>query len=597
MSKDVTVVIVTHNSGAVVKDLVASIPGALGSLSAHITVVDNASTDDTREVLASLNNISVVLAVNLGYAAGINAGVRASPPDSKSILILNPDVILGPSCVELMFRMLHDPTVGIVAPRITDSQGKMASSLRRRPSIPRAMGLGFTRLAVFSERMTLASDYRESHAVDWATGAVLLVRRSCYTDLGGWDESFFLYSEETEFCLRARDRGWLTVYTPDATSTHHEGGSGRSARTESMLALNRVRLYWRSHSRNAARAYFALTVIAEASRVVRGRRNAQDVLGALVHRDRRPAELGLADTLVPQDANARWDVQTVTGDRTSTISACAKVAAVVIPAHNEERTIARLLRQLVVPDLDITVVSNGSTDGTADLVRNLFPEVTLLESEKPSKRAALRMGDGAAPALPRVFIDADVEIAAEDVRRLVRALAGGQLAAAPAREIPRRQASLVVSWYYDVWEQLPQVRNGLFGRGVIAVAQEGMSRVRAAPPLMSDDLVVSEVFAESERAIVQSARVVIWPPRTSRDLVRRKIRSLTGNHQAAEAGFRSAESRTSTSDLWRIVRQRPLCAPKVAVFAGVWALSKFAASRAIKSGDFTTWRRDESSRT
>lgn len=599
MTTDVTIIIVTHNSEAVIRDLLESIPAALGGLSARVTVVDNASNDGTRSVLASIPNISVVHEANRGYAAGLNAGVRASPPDSSAILILNPDVVLRPNSVALMFEMLRLPSVGIVAPRMVDRNGRFTPSLRRRPTIPRAMGLSFTGLPVFSERILLRSTYRDPLDVDWATGAALLIRRSCYSELDGWDQSFFLYSEETEFCLRAKAHGWRIEYARNADVVHTEGGSGRNASTESMLALNQVRLYDRGHSRQAAWVYFSLVVLAAASRTLRGRANARQVLGALLHRDQRPTELRLADSILPQDTATPFDGLPFRSPNTAPVGISpggAKVAGVVIPAHNEERTICRLLNQLVAPDLDITVVSNGSKDSTAEAVRSLFPQVSVLESEKPSKASALGIGDKANHTLPRIFIDADVEISAKDVRALVDALSGPVLAAAPIRDIPRGRSSVLVSWYYDIWERLSQVQGGLFGRGAIALSKEGLERVRELPQMMSDDLVISEAFTESERTIVKAARVTIWPPRTIRDLLRRKIRSLTGNHQAQEAGLTGTEAATSTLDLWRIVLSNPLNIPKVTLFAGIWLIARIGAYQAIRSRDYTTWRRDDSSR-
>ncbi|MFX3745782.1 glycosyltransferase family 2 protein, partial [Streptococcus suis] len=79
----------------------------------------------------------------------------------------------------------------------------------------------------------------------WLVGAILLVSRECFDALDGLDESFFLYSEETDFSLRAKEAGWATVYTPRAGAVHVGGGSGESSTTHTMKILNRVRLYRR----------------------------------------------------------------------------------------------------------------------------------------------------------------------------------------------------------------------------------------------------------------------------------------------------------------------------------------------------------------
>ena len=175
------------------------------------------------------------------------------------------------------------------------------------------------------------------------------------------------------------------------------------------------------------------------------------------------------------------------------------MVSIVIPAHNEERTIGRLLILLTLHGssqrCEIIVVCNGCTDRTADIARATSPEVRVIEIVEPSKKLALRIGDIHASHFPRLFIDADVEIGSADVERLIRALSETTLAAAPTRSVPRGGVSWPVRYYYDVWERLPQVRNGLFGRGVIALSEDGNKRVQALPQVMSDDLAMSEAFS------------------------------------------------------------------------------------------------------
>ncbi len=275
-------------------------------------------------------------------------------------------------------------------------------------------------------------------------------------------------------------------------------------------------------------------------------------------------------------------------------------AGVVVPAHDEAATIARLLTALASdPEnpLEVVVVCNGCTDATAAVARRSAPGATILEISEPSKRTALDRGDEVAATYPRVYIDADVEITAASVAALVAALADPAIhAVGPRRRIPRGGVAWTVRWYYDIWEMLPQVRDGLFGRGVIAVDEIGHARVRALPHMLSDDLVVSEAFAAEERAVVTDATVVVYPPRTFSDLLRRRVRVATGNVQADSAGLRGRSAATTPAMLARLAVRHPRVAPKVAVFVGVAILARVQASRAFRSGDFLTWQRDESSR-
>ena len=296
---DVGMVVVTHNSARVVGDLLDSLPGALGDLVAEVVVVDNASSDDTVEVVRKRPAVAVVETGNNGYSAGINLGVSRLSHDIP-VLVLNPDVRLGSGAVATLLARLTEAGVGIVAPRINDVDGTLKFSLRREPSLLRSVGLGFTGHPRFCEAVKDRPTYAHPQAVDWATGAVLLVSRRCHEELGGWDERFFLYSEETDLSLRARDRGWLTVYEPDATAEHVGSASGWNGRLYSMQILNRVRLFTSRHAAPAAWAFFALSVGRELSLVLRGSAEARTALTALVRPSRRPPELRCPPGLLPR---------------------------------------------------------------------------------------------------------------------------------------------------------------------------------------------------------------------------------------------------------------------------------------------------------
>ncbi|WP_166793313.1 glycosyltransferase family 2 protein [Cryobacterium lactosi] len=296
---DVAAVVVTFNSTRHVAALLDSLPDAFGELRYSVVVVDNDSTDGTPELLAGRTDCRVIRASNDGYAAGINRAVNASPP-APAILILNPDATLDPHAVPRMLEVLRRRTgAGIIAPRVREEDGSLSPTLRRGPTLGRVGGLSFTGLPVFAERIELPGQYQTEHEVDWAVGAILLVDRRCFDGLGGLDESFFLYSEETDFSLRARDAGWATVYTPNAGAMHVGGGSGESATTHTMQMLNRVRLYRRRTGGVRAWLYFGLTIVVELRRAVLGDRRSWTTLRALLRPSTRPPQLGASRALLP----------------------------------------------------------------------------------------------------------------------------------------------------------------------------------------------------------------------------------------------------------------------------------------------------------
>jgi N-acetylglucosaminyl-diphospho-decaprenol L-rhamnosyltransferase len=300
---DVAVVVVTYNSAGQIELLLRSLPAALGLLRASVRVVDNGSSDGTADLVEGLvlglGDLQVVRSHNVGYSAGINRGVDSSPP-SRAVLVLNPDIVLEPGSVERLMTALQEPGVGIVAPRLMDEQRRHTPSLRRIPTLGRASGLAFTGLPVFSEYVTDDASYRSRHVVDWATGAVLLVDRECHEALDGWDESYFLYSEETDFCLRASDLGWSTVYEPAVSAMHCAGGSGRNDLTHTLQIVNRVRFYVRRNGPGLGWVYYLLTLASELTWVLRGHPQSWAALRALLRPGRRPAPLGCSDRLLPR---------------------------------------------------------------------------------------------------------------------------------------------------------------------------------------------------------------------------------------------------------------------------------------------------------
>jgi N-acetylglucosaminyl-diphospho-decaprenol L-rhamnosyltransferase len=296
---DVTIVIVTYNSRALISGLLDSIPSALDGAIGEVIVVDNSSRDGTADYVAEREDCSLVRSANVGYAAGINRGVTAAQR-AGAILALNPDVILRPGSIPPMLHALRRDDTGIVVPQVRGGEGDLSMSLRREPSILRSLGLTATRLSIFSEYINKRSLYTSPRIVDWALGAAVLMSRECYDSLAGWDESYFLYSEETDLCLRARDKGFLTVYEPSSVIVHIGGQSGQDHRTHSMRCINRVRLYRRRHSCIAAWCFLALTAAFELRWALRGRRESWVAVRALARPQQRPIEIKCSDSLMPR---------------------------------------------------------------------------------------------------------------------------------------------------------------------------------------------------------------------------------------------------------------------------------------------------------
>lgn len=275
----ILVVVVTFNSADLLPDLVASLHAGLGDLPWHLVVADNDSTDDSVDRARRLAPDATVLALgrNGGYAAGINAALAAARDRHTAVLVLNPDVRLDPGCVAILLAGLRRTRAGIVVPRLRDADGDLIHSMRRTPTVLRTLGdalVGATRagrVQRLGEVVTDPAAYAEEAVADWAEGSTQLVSAECWSACGRWDESYFLYSEETDFHLRARDAGFEVRYLPSAGAVHLEGGSATSTRLWPLLVANRLKLFESRHGRLHSLAFWAALLVREASRAVLGR--------------------------------------------------------------------------------------------------------------------------------------------------------------------------------------------------------------------------------------------------------------------------------------------------------------------------------------
>ncbi len=294
----VTVVVVTYNSAALLPGLLASLPAACAEIGPiEIVVADNSSTDGTIELARTRDDVrTVAVGHNAGYAAGINAGVAAVEP-ADAILVLNPDVRLAAGSVRRLLDAAVPTRTGITVPRLVDESGVTMRSLRRDPSVARALGEALLggersgRVSWLGELVVDPARYEQAGPVDWATGAAMLITRACWDAVGEWDESFFLYSEETDYAIRARRAGFRIEYVPDSRAVHIGGDLDISPRLWTINTLNRVRRFAKDHGRVHTAAFRAAVVLNEALRAAAGRERSRAALAALLRPSQRPPEI------------------------------------------------------------------------------------------------------------------------------------------------------------------------------------------------------------------------------------------------------------------------------------------------------------------
>ena len=278
------------------------------------------------------------------------------------------------------------------------------------------------------------------------------------------------------------------------------------------------------------------------------------------------------------------------------------LGSVVIPAHDEAPVIRRCLDALFVGfapgELEVVVVCNGCADETAAIARWCGHPVRVVELGSASKPAALRIGDAAAAAFPRLYLDADVVLPGSAARLVLERLRAGAVAARPPIRYDSEASSAPVRSYYRARSRVPAVLGSLWGAGVYGLSEAGRGRFGIFPDLVGDDLWVDGHFDSAEVEIVDCPPVVVVAPRRSRDLVRVLRRVYAGKGERASAPDQNGTApRTTAStlrDLVRTVAVGPAGALDAATYAAFAAGARLTLPFGPLVGD--RWERDDSSR-
>ena len=534
IAPDLVVLIVSYQSAADLRLLLDSLRVEAIGRHMRVVVADNASTDGSVDIARAPGDVVVVeTGGNLGYAGGLNAAM-SHVGEAPAILVLNPDVVLEPGCIAALENRMRVSGAGIVVPRILDAVGALSFSLRREPSVIRALGdallgnLWLSRPEWLSESVRSERAYSSPHRIDWATGAAILIDRTAWDAVGQWDERFFLYSEETDFFQRVRRQGFDVWFEPSATVRHREGGSGSSEELVALLRVNQVR-YIEKHRPRTAWLHRALLVVHEELR-----RNdpTHDCARRALRRRALWSDLPAA----------RFD---------AVDPAAFPSASVIIPAHNESSVIARTLAPLAAlaasGALEVIVVCNGCSDGTADIAAR-FAGVTVIELAETSKVAAMNAGDEVAMRWPRLYLDADVEVDPAALATAIRALAGdGIFAARPAVRIDADGASPAIRAYLRARHRMPSMTQAMWDAGVYGLSRAGHDRLGSFPPATADDLLVDHLFAPGRKLILSGPAVTVRMPRTAEGLLAFLVRSRRGTaEQSLDTGALSLKELLGT---------------------------------------------------
>lgn len=260
----VRVIGVTYRAGAVVAAWVDSLEAAWAAR-AHtdddrlaVIAVDNASPDDTPLLLRARSPFVTLLAQphNHGFAAGCNLGLQTAEP-GEIVVLMNPDVQLSSDFFVVLAGLDWPPDLAARGPQVLDRDGAIEQSARTFPSP--ATGL-FGRTSLLARllpdsapvrRQLLARPDDGPSDVDWISGACMVAPYERWTSVGPFDEAYFMYWEDADWCRRAHDRGLRIRYEPSLRVRHRQGSSSRYRPVATVVAFHRSA--WRYHRRHGRR--------------------------------------------------------------------------------------------------------------------------------------------------------------------------------------------------------------------------------------------------------------------------------------------------------------------------------------------------------
>jgi N-acetylglucosaminyl-diphospho-decaprenol L-rhamnosyltransferase len=258
---DVSVVVVTYNALPLLERSLESVQGY------ETIVVDHGSTDGTVEVVRErFPAVRLIEQENLGFGAGMNTGMRAASGDY--FLLLNADAWVVADAVERLVAFAEEHRkAAVVGPKLLNPDGTLQRSVRGFPTVWRiATEYLFLRKVAPRSRLFNAFygagfDHESVREAEFLGGACLLVRRQAFEAIGGFDEDFFMMSEEVDWCFRFRQAGWKVLFYPGAEVVHVLSSSANPAMFRELVR-GHLRFLWKHRGPEEAERARRLMLVA-----------------------------------------------------------------------------------------------------------------------------------------------------------------------------------------------------------------------------------------------------------------------------------------------------------------------------------------------
>jgi GT2 family glycosyltransferase len=252
---DLSIIIISWNVANLLAECLDSVLAKMPDLSkVEIIVVDSASSDDTVKMMVERYPQVKLLAQqdNLGFTRCNNIGLATA--NGRYLMLLNPDtVILGTALTDMMAYLDMNPDVGIVGPHTLNTDGTPQATRRRFPTL--AVGFfegtwlqGYAPSSILNNYYVADQPDTGIFDVDWVQGSALMARREVYAQIGGLDEGYAMYSEELDWCKRAKNAGWRVMYLGTTQIIHHGGKSTEQVGARKLIHFQQSKLrYFRKY--------------------------------------------------------------------------------------------------------------------------------------------------------------------------------------------------------------------------------------------------------------------------------------------------------------------------------------------------------------
>ncbi|MEH2235899.1 glycosyltransferase family 2 protein [Nostoc sp.] len=243
----VSVILVNYNGAEILPDCLKSIQKFIDVPTYEIILVDNASSDGSVELVAE--NYPQIRLVkqkeNRGFGAGNNAGAKLA--SGEFLFLLNTDTVLTSNIFPHLIKLMEaDPQVGIIGPKLLNSDGSLQISISPALGIQgeyqaRQIHQAYQNI---SQQNLIEQKFQEIQEVDIVVGAAFFIRSILFDELGGFDENFFMYFEESDLCQRAQNQGYKIIYTPHVSLIHLKGYSIQKAANTMAIEYRRSQIYY-----------------------------------------------------------------------------------------------------------------------------------------------------------------------------------------------------------------------------------------------------------------------------------------------------------------------------------------------------------------